>query len=262
VSPGSGSERPGPVPWTRVNTTQMHRTTEHTDRDRSDQARSTQALTRAAHPGPHASGLTRAGTGALLAAAAALLLSACGGSSSNSSSSTTGTASADNGHAPVQTARDVHPVPRALGAGKIIPSQSSPVKARQPSGSVDDEINASGAKTVDPCTLVTREEAQTIVGKPVGQPVDAPQGPTCIYGVQGAKAPVTLAVQSLHFSTVKPQSQLHDRITLSIAGHSAYCGVAGTPTLIVPLSAGRFLSVVAPCPIAASFATKALGRIG
>ena len=156
----------------------------------------------------------------------------------------------------------MHPVPQALGAGKVIPSQSSPFKARQPSGSVDDEVNASGAKTLNPCTLVTREEAQTIVGKPVDKPVDAPQGPTCVYSVQGAKAPVTLAVQALHFSTVKPQSQLHDRITLTIAGHSAYCGVAGTPTLIVPLSAGRFLSVVAPCPIAASFATKALGRIG
>ncbi len=254
VGPGAG--RPGLRAGTRVHTSQVHGT-----EARTNQIRTTQAPTRVARSGPRASGLARAGTGALLAGVAALLLSACGGSSSDSSSSTTGTASADNGHAPVQAARDVHPVPRALGAGKIIPSQSTPVKAREPSGSVDDEINASGAKTVDPCTLVTREEAQAIVGKPVGQPVDAPQGPTCIYGVQGAKAPVTLAIQSLHFSTVKPQSQLRDRITLSIAGHSAYCGVAGTPTLIVPLSAGRFLSVVAPCPIAASFATTALGRI-
>ncbi len=218
-------------------------------------------------PRARASELARAGTGVLLAGVAALALSACGGSSSGSSSSagtagTTGTGSAASGHAPVQVARNVHPVPQALGAGKIIPSQSSPFKARQPSGSVDDEVNASGAKTLDPCTLVTREEAQAILGKPVGNPVDAPQGPTCVYSVSGAKAPVTLAVQALHFSTVKPQSQLQDRITLSVAGHTAYCGVAGTPTLIVPLSAGRFLSVVAPCPIAASFAAKALGRIG
>lgn len=198
----------------------------------------------------------------LLAGVAALALSACGGSSSSSSSNSAETASAAGGHAPVQVARNVHPVPRALGAGKIIPSQSSPFKARQLSGSVDDEVNASGAKTLDPCTLVTREEAQAILGKPVGNPVDAPQGPTCVYSVSGAKAPVTLAVQALHFSTVKPQSQLQDRITLSVAGHTAYCGVAGTPTLIVPLSAGRFLSVAAPCPIAASFAAKALGRIG
>jgi hypothetical protein len=228
------------------------------------EARSTHSSSEVARRGSVASGLVHAGTGVLLAGAAALLLSACGGSSSSSSSTAAGTASAaaDNGHAPVQTARDVHPAPQALGAGKIIPSQSSPFKARQSSGSVDDEVNASGAKTLDPCTLVTREEAQAIVGKSVGTPVDAPQGPTCIYSVQGAKAPVTLAVQALHFSTVKPQSQLRDRITLSIAGHSAYCGVAGTPTLIVPLSAGRFLSVVAPCPIADSFAAKALGRIG
>jgi hypothetical protein len=253
---------------TQVHATQGHKTQAcatpaHMTQVHMFQVHTTPAHTRAARPGPHASGLARAGTGALLAAFAALLLSACGGSSStNSSSTAAGSASADNGHAPVQTARDVHPVPQTLGAGKIIPSQSSPFKARQPSGSVDDEVNASGAKTINPCTLVTHEEAQAIVGKPVGEPVDAPQGPTCIYSVQGAKAPVTLAVQALHFSTVKPQSQLQDRITLSIAGHSAYCGVAGTPTLIVPLSAGRFLSVVAPCPIAASFATKALGRIG
>jgi hypothetical protein len=198
----------------------------------------------------------------LLAGVAALALSACGGSSTNDSSSATGTASAASGHAPVQVARNVHPVPQALGAGKIIRSQSSPFRARQPSGSVDDEVNASGAKTLDPCTLVTREEAQAILGKPVGDPVDAPQGPTCVYSVAGAKAPVTLAVQALHFSTVKPQSQLQDRITLKVAGHTAYCGVTGTPTLIVPLSAGRFLSVTAACPIAASFAAKALGRIG
>jgi hypothetical protein len=216
----------------------------------------------AACRGRCASGLARAGAGTLLVGAAALLLSACGGSSSNSSSTGAGSASADNGHAPVQVARNVHPVPAALGAGKVIATPSGALKARQPSGSIDDEVNASGAKTLDPCTLVTREEAQTIVGKPVGKPVDALQGPTCIYSVQGAKAPVTLAVQALHFSTVKPQSQLQDRITLTIAGHSAYCGVAGTPTLIVPLSAGRFLSVVAPCPIASSFAAKALGRIG
>jgi hypothetical protein len=201
--------------------------------------------------------------GALLAGAAALLLSACGGSSNGSSATATGsTSAAGNASAPVQTARDVRPVPQALGAGKVIPSQSKPFKARNPSGNVDDEVNASGAKTLNPCTLVTREEAQAIVGKSVATPVDAPQGPTCVYNVQGAKAPVTLAVQALHFSTVKPQSQLRDRVALSIAGHGAYCGVEGTPTLIVPLSAGRFLSVVAPCPIAASFAAKALGRIG
>lgn len=202
----------------------------------------------------------RTAAGVLLAGIATLLLSACG-SSSTDSSATTGSVTTGADNTPVQTARNVHPVPQSLGAGKVIASPSGPLKARQPAGGVDDEVNASGAKTLNPCTLVTRGEAQTILGKPVGNPVDARQGPTCIYSVQGAKAPVTLAIQALHFSTVKPQAQLQDRVSLTIAGHRAYCGVAGTPTLIVPLSGGRFLSVVAPCPIAASFATKALGRI-
>jgi hypothetical protein len=197
----------------------------------------------------------------LLAGAAALLLGACGGSSTGGSASTAGSLSTGGANTHVQVARNVRPVPRSLGAGKVIASSSSPLKARNPSGSVDDEVNASGAKTLNPCTLVTQAEAQAILGKQVADPVDASQGPTCIYSTQGAKAPVTLAVQDLHFSTVKPQAQLQDRIALTVAGHRAYCGVAGTATLIVPLSAGRFLSVTAPCPIAASFATKALGRI-
>jgi hypothetical protein len=185
--------------------------------------------------------------------AAALLLTACGGGSSS-----TGAA-----HQPVQAARRVTPVPRPLGAGADIVSAShnGPIKARTPAGAVDDEVNASGAKTLNPCTLVSRAEAQAILGKPVGLPVSAPQGPTCIYRPQGAKSFVTLAVEAEHFSQVKPQAQLRDRMSVTVSGHTAYCGVAGTPTMILPLPAGRFLNITAPCPLAAAFAAKALGRI-
>jgi hypothetical protein len=189
------------------------------------------------------------------AATAAMLLAACGGSSSSSTSSVV--------HPPVQAARKVTPIPRPLGAGADIvsSSHSGPVKARTPTGAIDDEVNASGAKTLNPCTLVTRTEAQAILGKPVGQPVSAPQGPTCIYKPQGTTRVVTLAVESLHFSTVKPQAQLRDRMSVTVSGHTAYCGVAGDPTMIIPLPAGRFLDITAPCPLAAAFATKALSRI-
>jgi hypothetical protein len=187
------------------------------------------------------------------AAAAALLLSACG-----SSSPTTSTV-----HPPVQAASRVTPIPRPLGAGADIVSSShtGPVKARTPAGAIDDEVNASGAKTINPCTLVSRAEAQAILGKPVGQPVSAPQGPTCIYKPQGKTPVVTLAVESLHFSTTKPQAQLRDRMSVTVSGHTAYCGVAGDPTMILPLPAGRFLDVTAPCPLAAAFAAKALSHI-
>jgi hypothetical protein len=140
-------------------------------------------------------------------------------------------------------------------------SHSGPVKARTPAGAVDDEVNASGAKALNPCTLVSRAEAQAILGKPVGEPVSAPQGPTCIYKPQGTTRVVTLAVESLHFSTIKPQSQLRDRMSVTVGGHTAYCGVAGTPTMILLLPAGRFLDVTAPCPLAAAFAAKALAHL-
>lgn len=186
-------------------------------------------------------------------AAAALLLAACGGSSSH------GVASA-----PVQAARTVQPIPKLLGSvgsARVQASRSGPVKARNQAGMIDDEVNASGAKPLNPCTLVSRSQARAILGKPVGQPVQAPQGPTCIYRLAGGKRFVTLAVESLKFSTVKPQAQLRDRMSVTVAGHVAYCGVAGGPMMLIPLSAGRVMAVTAPCPIAASFARRALGHI-
>jgi hypothetical protein len=71
-----------------------------------------------------------------------------------------------------------------------------------------------------------------------------------------------LAVQDNNFSKVQPQAQLRDKTPLSVRGHAAYCGLTGAPTLIVPLANGRFLSVTAPCPLAAPLAAKALGRLG
>jgi hypothetical protein len=192
--------------------------------------------------------------GVPLLAASALFIAACGGSSSSSSTQAL--------RPPVQAAHHVSPVPQFLGVDQVRASSTTPVKARPPApGTDDDEVNATGAKTVNPCALVSRAEAQTIIGKPVANAVEAPQGPTCVYSPAGAKSLITLAVQSAHFSKIQPQSQLRDRISVKVHGHTAYCGVVGTPTMIVPLPAGRYLSVTAPCPIAASFAAKALSRI-
>jgi hypothetical protein len=168
--------------------------------------------------------------------------------SSTSVSSQSGSTSASKGSLPV--GRDVvktgeHHVSSARGIGT------------EP----NDEVNSSGAKKIDPCMLVTRSQAQAILGKPVAALTEAPQGPTCIYRPRGAKSFITLAVESENFSKVEPQSQLRDRISLKVAGHNAYCGVVGTPMLIVSLANGKFMSVAAPCPIAASFATKALARL-
>jgi hypothetical protein len=219
----------------------------------------------------------RTGTCALLPVAAALLLGACGGSSPSSSSSSSAPPSPSSaaaasssrsgsgvspiGRSRVETASKVRPISQYLGSDQVRPSSNRPVKARTQVGMIDDEVSATGAKTLDPCSLVSRTQAQAILGKPVGQPVDAPQGPTCIYTPQGAKSLVTVAVVATDFSKIQPQAHLRDRMSVTVSGRAAYCGVAGVPTMIVPLTPGRFLTVTAPCPIAASFATRALSHI-
>jgi hypothetical protein len=114
---------------------------------------------------------------------------------------------------------------------------------------------------VDPCTLVSRSEAQAFVHGEVAKPVEAPQGPTCIYMVKGAKSFITLAVEASNFSKIAPQSQLKARVTLSVAGHTAYCGQAGERMMVVPLANGKFLTIAAECPVATQFARAALTRL-
>jgi hypothetical protein len=196
-----------------------------------------------------------------LSALSALTFAACGGSSSSSSSASSSTTSAS---APVQVAHPKTPIPRPLGVGRdqIRASRTEPVRARPPqAGTDDDEVSSTGRKIQNPCTLLSQTEVQTALHQQVGKPVEAPQGPTCIYAPQNTGRQITVAVESLPFSKIKPQAQLQDRISLTVAGHSAYCGTSGGQRLIIPLGENRYLTVAAPCPIAASLAAKAIGRI-
>jgi hypothetical protein len=216
----------------------------------------------------------------LLPTAAALLLGACGGSSSPAASSSSASVPQGVVGARVQAARDVTPVHhqrtpvreatrareakvarRLLRAGHVGPTPHSPRKARTQEGVINDEVSATGAKKLTACSLVSRAQAQAILGEPVGRPVEAPQGPTCLYRPQGVKRLVTVAVISTNFSSIALQAHLKDRMSVTVSGRAAYCGVAGAPTMIVPLTTGRYLTVAAPCPIAASFAAAALSHI-
>jgi hypothetical protein len=210
------------------------------------------------------------GVGITLAlVAASFPLAGCGGGASSAVNGTSSSA------APSASASSPALAAGAAAAGGHVRPSSQPVgrdiissqedhhiaKARGIGNEPNDEVNASGAKTQNPCTLVSASEAQAIVGKPVGEPTEAPQGPTCIYRPQGATSFITLAVESKDFSKIEPQSQLHGRMSLTVDGHPAYCGTAGAQTLIVPLLGGKFMAVSAPCPLAASFAAKALSRL-
>ncbi len=194
--------------------------------------------------------MRRGGPAAAVLCSAAILLAGCGGSNAaNHQVAVVTTTTSTTPHAPVPLGRD-----------KIKKITGKPVPAQGVKNGPQDESNATGAKPVNPCTLVTRAEAQAILGRPVATPVEAPQGPTCIYRPKGERNLITVAVESLAFSKVQPQSQLNDRVSLTIAGHAGYCGKAGAQQLVVPLKSGKFLAVVAPCPIAAAFAAKALSR--
>src|SRR4051812_47711932 len=110
-----------------------------------------------------------------------------------------------------------------------------------------------------PCNLVTKAQAGAIVGAPLQDPLEAPQGPTCIYRSQDGKSFVTLAVQSLQFSKLK--RQMHKRQKVDVSNRTAFCGMLGQPMLYVSLSGSRVLSVAAPCKVARQFAATAVRRL-
>lgn len=186
-------------------------------------------------------------------AAATLLLAACGGSSSTRSASTpTAYAAAKTAHDPVTNGVVTHRPFPGTGGGET--NDDNPGNADAPGKT---SVRRS-AGPVDPCSLVSRAEAQAIVGRPIGTPVDAPLGPTCIYQPAGAKSFITLKVESIDLAAIKPQ--IRNRTQL-IRGHTAYCGSYGQPTTFVPLAAGRVLAVTAPCAIGVRFAAAALPRM-
>lgn len=110
-----------------------------------------------------------------------------------------------------------------------------------------------------PCNLVTESQARAIVGAPIEQPLEAPQGPTCIYRSRKGERFISLAVQSLNFDKLKPQ--IRQRQRFEISNRTAYCGQYGQRMLYMPLARGRVLSVAAPCSLARQFAAKALPRL-
>jgi hypothetical protein len=111
-----------------------------------------------------------------------------------------------------------------------------------------------------PCNLVTRAEAGAILGGPIAEPVEAPQGPTCIYRSDNARAAfVTVAVQKLALD--RARRQVRDRHEVRVGGRRALCGTHGQPVLYLKMSRGRVLNVTAPCDVATRFARKAAPRL-
>lgn len=107
------------------------------------------------------------------------------------------------------------------------------------------------------CNLVTRKEAGRIVGKPLRQLVEAPQGPTCIYRGEGAF--VTVSIQAQSYRALRESLRKREPVDVG-DGRRAVCSPAGRQ-LIVALPDSKVLSVGADCSTATRFAARALPRL-
>jgi hypothetical protein len=183
----------------------------------------------------------------------AAVLSACGGQSKPSPPG-----SPDNPLVARTTASDASTSARVNEAASA--AKKSPKADEQPG--YQKLVERQGHKPrsrFTPCNLVTKAQAGAIVGAPLQDPLEAPQGPTCIYRSQDGKSFVTLAVQSLQFSKLK--RQMHKRQKVDVSNRTAFCGMLGQPMLYVSLSGSRVLSVAAPCKVARQFAVTAVRQL-
>lgn len=110
-----------------------------------------------------------------------------------------------------------------------------------------------------PCNLVTRQQARKIIGAPMREPLEALQGPTCIYRSRDGKSFTAVAVQPVDIGTLKSHLRLRQRV--SVSSRTGVCGTLGQPVLYVPLARGQVLSVTGHCGIAARFARTAVRQL-
>ncbi len=183
----------------------------------------------------------RSGLAALVVVLAAAL-AACGGDESAKSLPgspenplvSSATPDGTDPDAPGQTARP--------GYRDLVENQSSKPERRE-----------------SPCALVTKGQAERIVGGSLLDPLEAPQGPTCIYRDREGTTFISVAIQRGEFGALRDDIDRLRRV--SVADRQAYCGVHGAPMLYLPLAQGRVLSVSAQCDVAKRFASTAVPRL-
>jgi hypothetical protein len=220
---------------------------------------------------------------------AALALAACGGMSSLTShgSSTTAAGSSPNRQAAASSPSGSSSgapagastgksgaaggAPRSSGAvqshdailqGKVIqraaPGTGSGTK-NDDNGYRADPASSNASAQINPCALVPRSAAESIIGQPVARPRVAPLGPTCIYQVPKTRQTITLTVELADFSKIRPH--LHGVKRVHVGGQTAYCGNLGGSMTFLPLPNRTVLNVSAPCSVGEKLAAAALTRL-
>lgn len=110
-----------------------------------------------------------------------------------------------------------------------------------------------------PCSLVPKSTATEVIGTPLLEPVQARQGPTCIYRSRNGKHYVTLMVQRANYSRLA--AKVRRRREVTIATRRGVCGTFGGPVLYVPVAARRVLTIGGSCSVATRFAARALASL-
>jgi hypothetical protein len=152
-----------------------------------------------------------------------------------------------------------HVIRKARGveaAAEVTASHEAPRSSGR-HGATAHAAASTGNPANSPCRLVTKAEAEAIVGKPL-KVTQAPQGPTCIYR-RSSKAQVALSVQKIDFADIRKAGRI---VSQQRAGkRTIYCVKYGATGTYVPLSGHRVLNITGACATGARFARKALSRL-
>lgn len=130
------------------------------------------------------------------------------------------------------------------------------VTATFPTGRDTDEVSASGSKPIPACELVTKPEAEAILGAGVAV-AEKPLGPTCLYSGSGRQ--VTLVVEKTPLQALRHGARSATKVTAD--GRQGYCLRYETTAVAFAVGEGRILHITGPCPAGVRFAAKALPRI-
>lgn len=125
-----------------------------------------------------------------------------------------------------------------------------------PSGRDTDEVSVTGAKPVKPCALVTKREAEAILGAGV-KVSERLQGPTCVYSGSGREVALVVMQGSLK----QLRGGAITSTAVPVGGRNGYCLRYESTSVVVAAGAGRVLQVTGPCAAGVRFAAAALRRL-
>jgi Protein of unknown function (DUF3558) len=127
-----------------------------------------------------------------------------------------------------------------------------------PPGAAAGSETGTAAAEANPCGLVSKGEAATILGGSVRTSLGR-QGPTCIYAPEGSGPQMTLVVEQTSLPGLKRNAA--QATPMQVGGTSGWCLRYGSTSVVASLPDGSVLHVTGPCALAARFAAQALGQL-